>query len=100
MNCGRGSAEFATHFSMAIHENKRARLEAQDVPRSQKQAPRLFAPFRVLGLMTNHVPFSVIVHSARGSSVAPQIFIATSLGNSWAMWEGGKMTLLFVGRYR
>ena len=82
---------------MAKHENKRARLDAERVPLCQKRTPTLFAPFRVLGLITNHVPFSVIVHSTRGSSVVPQIVIATCLGNSWAMWEGGKMTLLFVG---
>jgi hypothetical protein len=27
------------------------------------------------------------------------VTIVTSLGNSWAMWDAGKMRLLFVGRY-
>ncbi|KAG5730582.1 hypothetical protein E4T56_gene21024, partial [Termitomyces sp. T112] len=43
-----------------------------------QKEPRLFVPFRALGLITNYVPF-VLQRRA------------------WALWEGGKMTLLFVG---
>ncbi|KAI6109594.1 Utp21 specific WD40 associated putative domain-containing protein [Pisolithus sp. B1] len=41
--------------------------------------PRLFAPFRAL------------------ATDGPRVHILTCLGKSWALWEGGKMTLLFVG---
>ncbi|KAI6045674.1 Utp21 specific WD40 associated putative domain-containing protein [Pisolithus marmoratus] len=59
--------------------------------------PRLFAPFRALGLITNHVPFCVQTRSHKGATDGPRIHILTCLGKSWALWEGGKMTLLFVG---
>ncbi|PAV23976.1 Utp21-domain-containing [Pyrrhoderma noxium] len=64
--------------------------------KTQKQ-PRLFAPFRALGLITNHVPFALQTRSFKGAIEGPRIHIVTCLGRSWAMWEGGKMTLLFVG---
>ena len=59
--------------------------------------PRLFAPFRALGLITNHVPFVLQTRSYKGSNNGPRIHLLTCLGKSWAMWEGGKMNLLFVG---
>lgn len=58
---------------------------------------RLFAPFRALGLITNQVPFALQVRAVKGSSEAPRLHILTCMGNSWALWEGGRMTLLFVG---
>ncbi|KAF8503603.1 Utp21-domain-containing protein [Russula emetica] len=58
---------------------------------------RLFAPFRALGLITNQVPFALQVRAVKGSAVGPRLHILTCLGNSWALWEGEKMTLLFVG---
>ncbi|KAH9997323.1 Utp21-domain-containing protein [Russula vinacea] len=58
---------------------------------------RLFAPFRALGLITNQVPFALQVRAVKGSAAAPRLHIVTCLGNSWALWEGEKMTLLFVG---
>ena len=64
--------------------------------KTQKQS-RLFAPFRALGLITNHVPFALQTRSFKGATEGPRIHIVTCLGRSWAMWEGGKMTLLFVG---
>ncbi|KIL69996.1 hypothetical protein M378DRAFT_184349 [Amanita muscaria Koide BX008] len=59
--------------------------------------PRLFVPFRVLGLVTNHVPFVLQTRSFKGATDGPRVHILTCLGRSWALWEGGKMTLLFVG---
>jgi U3 small nucleolar RNA-associated protein 21 len=59
---------------------------------------RLFAPFRALGLITNQVPFALQVRAVKGSAAGPRLHILTCLGNSWALWEGEKMTLLFVGR--
>jgi U3 small nucleolar RNA-associated protein 21 len=59
---------------------------------------RLFAPFRALGLITNQVPFALQVRAVKGSAAGPRLHILTCLGNSWALWEGEKMTLLFVGQ--
>ncbi|KXN80981.1 hypothetical protein AN958_06493 [Leucoagaricus sp. SymC.cos] len=61
------------------------------------QEPRLFAPFRALGLITNHVPFVLQTRSYKGATDGPRTHILTCLGKAWALWEGGKMTLLFVG---
>ena len=60
---------------------------------------RLFAPFRALGLITNQVPFALQVRAVKGSAEGPRLHILTCLGNSWALWEGEKMTLLFVGEH-
>jgi hypothetical protein len=57
----------------------------------------LFAPFRALGLVTNHVPFTLQTRSYKGASDGPRTHILTCLGRSWALWEGEKMTLLFAG---
>ncbi|KIK30971.1 hypothetical protein PISMIDRAFT_127201 [Pisolithus microcarpus 441] len=59
--------------------------------------PRLFAPFRALGLITNEIPFCMQTRSHKGATDGPRVHILTCLGKSWALWEGGKMTLLFVG---
>lgn len=77
---------------------KRARTE--DTTKKQDTAQsKLFAPFRALGLVTDHVPFVVQTRSFKGSTEGPRLHILTCLGRSWALWEGGKMTLLFVGEY-
>jgi U3 small nucleolar RNA-associated protein 21 len=65
----------------------------EEIPNSR----RLFAPFRALGLITNQVPFALQVRAVKGSSEGPRLHILTCTGNSWALWEGEKMTLLFVG---
>lgn len=66
---------------------------------SQPRDPgnNLFAPFRALGFVSNHVPFVLQVRTYKGSSDPPRLHILTCLGKAWALWEGGKMTLLFVG---
>ena len=64
-----------------------------------RKEPRLFVPFRALGLVTNHVPFVLQTRSHKGSTDGPRIHLLTCLGKSWAMWEGGKMGLLFVGAF-
>lgn len=69
-----------------------------DSPLAGPSKPRLFAPFRALGLVTNHVPFALQTRSFKGATEGPRIHILTSIGRSWMMWEGGKMTLLFVGK--
>jgi U3 small nucleolar RNA-associated protein 21 len=64
-----------------------------------RNSRRLFAPFRALGLITNQVPFALQVRAVKGSAEGPRLHILTCLGNSWALWEGEKMTLLFVGEH-
>ncbi|EGO20885.1 hypothetical protein SERLADRAFT_363098 [Serpula lacrymans var. lacrymans S7.9] len=66
-------------------------------PHVVASTPRLFAPFRALGLITNHIPLFIQTRSHKGATDGPRIHILTCLGKSWAMWEGGKMGLLFVG---
>ncbi|QRW15106.1 U3 small nucleolar RNA-associated protein 21 [Ceratobasidium sp. AG-Ba] len=58
--------------------------------------PTLFAPFRALGIITNHVPFAMQARSYKGNEEGPNLVIATCIGKAWAMWEGGKMGLLLV----
>lgn len=77
---------------------KRIRRIDEKVPSTSQQGyTGLFAPFRALGLVTNHVPFAVQTRTTKGSTVPPRIHIVTCIGRSWLMWEGDKMTLLFVG---
>ncbi|KAF9014099.1 Utp21-domain-containing protein [Cyathus striatus] len=75
---------------------KRLRQDASKVAKRPSE-PRLFVPFRALGLITNHVPFVLQTRSYKGSTDGPRVHILTCLGRSWSLWEGGKMTLLFVG---
>lgn len=76
---------------------KRIRAEGILAEPSAIRKPRLFAPFRALGLVTTQVPFILQTRSYKGSAEGPKIHLLTCLGKSWALWEGGKMTLLFVG---
>ena len=79
---------------------KRLRQESStDAPAKAARGPRLFVPFRALGLITNHIPFVLQTRSHKGATDGPKIHLLTCLGKSWALWEGGKMTLLFVGMY-
>ena len=82
--------------------------EAQERPRKRiKKEPkalsydhenrRLFAPFRALGFVSNHVPFAMQVRTYKGATTAPRVHILTCLGRAWAELEGEKMRLLFVG---
>ncbi len=66
-------------------------------PLVNSSEPRLFVPFRALGLITNHIPFVLQTRSFKGATEGPRIHILTCLGKAWALWEGGKMSLLFVG---
>lgn len=66
-------------------------------PPKSLDSHRLFAPFRALGIITNEVPFALQLRAVKGSAESPRVHILTCLGNSWALWEGEKMALLFVG---
>lgn len=82
--------------------NKRARVVAGSEIKSTKprSTARLFAPFRALGFISNDVPFALQVRSAKGALKGPNVNIVSCLGRSWAMWDAGKMNLLFVGELR
>ncbi|KAF7294751.1 WD-REPEATS-REGION domain-containing protein [Mycena indigotica] len=74
----------------------RKRQRTTSIRKTQAEL-RLFVPFRALGLITDNVPFVLQTRSHKGATDGPRIHILTCLGRSWALWEGGKMTLLFVG---
>ena len=82
------------------NERPKKRVRAEDSTKQQKVSnrPQLYAPFRALGLVTTHVPFVVQTQSYKGAVDGPKVHILTCLGNSWALWDGGRMTLLFVGK--
>lgn len=83
---------------------KRTRTKHKEKPNqaSQPNGPgnNLFAPFRALGFVSNYVPFVLQVRTYKGSSDPPRLHILTCLGKAWALWEGGKMSLLFVGKFK
>ncbi|WVQ86757.1 hypothetical protein IAS59_000473 [Cryptococcus gattii] len=67
-------------------------------PSQQPSSPgRLFAPFRALGYVTDHVPFAMFVHTPSGALATPTVNITTSVGRSWLMWDASRMTLVFAG---
>ena len=85
--------------STRTNERPKKRIRAEDSTKRQSapNRPQLYAPFRALGLVTTHVPFVLQTKSYKGAVDGPRVHILTCLGNSWALWDGGKMTLLFVG---
>lgn len=97
------AVQLPSHPTYDEHEpRKRKRTEANQTAvtaqtKTAAESSRLFAPFRALGLVTTTVPFVLQTRSFKGASAGPRLHILTCLGRSWALWEGGKMTLLFVG---
>ncbi|KAF8136615.1 Utp21 specific WD40 associated putative domain-containing protein [Boletus edulis] len=93
--------QFTEPREISERPQKRVRTSAKPAPSETTQNLRgdtcLFAPFRALGLVTNHIPFYLQTRSHKGATEGPRIHLLTCLGRSWALWEGGKMTLLFVG---
>ncbi|SCV67376.1 BQ2448_6022 [Microbotryum intermedium] len=59
-------------------------------------AGRLFAPFRSLGHVSTSVPLVVLSRSSKYLET-PALTVVTSLGHSWAMWDGQGLKVLFVG---
>ncbi|KAF7304957.1 WD-REPEATS-REGION domain-containing protein [Mycena kentingensis (nom. inval.)] len=76
---------------------KRQRIQSSSATTKKPLQPRLFVPFRALGLITDNVPFVLQTRSHKGATGGPRLHILTCVGRSWALWEGAKMTLLFVG---
>uniref|UniRef100_A0A0W0EUF7 Uncharacterized protein n=1 Tax=Moniliophthora roreri TaxID=221103 RepID=A0A0W0EUF7_MONRR len=75
---------------------KKLRKSTKKSTRSGNES-RIFVPFRALGIITNHIPFILQTRSHKGATDGPRIHILTCLGRSWALWNGAKMDLLFVG---
>lgn len=91
----------ASTFNMPPRPNKRTKKELNGVAPAPAISPlaqsRLFAPFRALGYITDHVPFSMFVHTPKGALAKPTVHVVTSVGRSWLMWDAERMTLLFAG---
>ncbi|TFK55069.1 Utp21-domain-containing protein [Heliocybe sulcata] len=85
------------HVAVPPRKRRRSKVSESVNGDNKPEQPRLFAPFRALGLVTNHVPFVLQTRSFKGATEGPRTHILTCLGKSWALWEGGKMGLLFVG---
>ncbi|GAA6006013.1 rRNA-processing protein UTP21 [Rhodotorula paludigena] len=85
---------------MASRPAKRARVQASTsaAPAAPAKPRReaLFAPFRSLGHVSTAAPFAL---QSRASKYLeqPALTFITSLGRSWAMWDGQSIRLLFVG---
>lgn len=69
---------------------------ATPVSRKVISRNRLFAPFRALGLISNDVPFALQTRFGGKDATTPDVNVITCLGDSWAMWDAERMTLLFV----
>ncbi|EPQ28641.1 uncharacterized protein PFL1_03944 [Pseudozyma flocculosa PF-1] len=82
-------------------KRQRHDVDPQALARSKQKAliskQRLFAPFRALGLISNDVPFVLQTRFGGKDATRPDLNVITCLGDSWAMWEAERMTLLFVG---
>ncbi|SPO27880.1 related to UTP21 - U3 snoRNP protein [Ustilago trichophora] len=75
-----------------------ARASTSNTPAARKivSQNRLFAPFRALGLISNDVPFALQTRFGGKDATTPDVNVITCLGDSWAMWDAERMTLLFV----
>lgn len=83
---------------MASREKRaRAHTKEKDVPSVKERKDALYAPFRALGYITNHVPFVLQVRFGGKDAQTPDVNVVTCLGDTWAMWNADRMTLLFVG---
>ena len=73
------------------------RLKSDAHGRASTSREALFTPFRSLGHVSTRVPF---VYQSQSSKYleTPALTVVTSLGNSWAMWDGKTLRLLFVGQ--
>jgi U3 small nucleolar RNA-associated protein 21 len=88
----------ANQISKKRKKQKTAGQAVAGPSKSSSPTGRLFAPFRALGYVTNHIPFAMFVHATKGALAKPTVNIVTSVGKSWMMWDAAKMTLVFVGK--
>lgn len=84
---------------MVQEREKRARAEEAPAtpPRSLIERAPLYAPFRMLGCITNGTPFVLQARFGGKDAQTPDVNLITSVGDAWAMWNADRMTLLFVG---
>lgn len=77
----------------------RAQAGAEEAgkPSEERHKDVLYAPFRALGFITNGVPFVLQVRFGGKDAQTPDVNVVTCLGDTWAMWNAERMTLLFVG---
>lgn len=80
---------------MSGYSSKRARSSVAAVTRPAKDS--LFAAFRSLGHISTSTPFAIQSRSGKFLET-PAVTVLTSLGTSWALWEGQSLRLLFVGK--
>lgn len=80
---------------MSAHPSKRARPAVIPVAKPAKDS--LFAAFRSLGHISTSTPFAIQSRSGKFLET-PAVTVLTSLGSSWALWEGQSLRLLFVGK--
>jgi hypothetical protein len=78
--------------------SKRARQALVPASPAPTRSPALFAPFRSLGHISTSVPFALLSRSNKFAD-KPSLTVLTSLGKSWALWEGEGLRLLFVGTF-
>ncbi|CEQ42504.1 SPOSA6832_04318, partial [Sporobolomyces salmonicolor] len=81
---------------VSARPSKRPRTTTAPVAAPKPKREPLFAPFRSLGHVSTSVPFVLQSRSSKHLE-APALTVITSLGRSWAMWEGATLRLLFVG---
>jgi hypothetical protein len=86
--------------NMASRPVKRARtapvVSQQPTGSSKPKRERLWQDFRSLGHISTATPFVLQSRSSKYLE-QPALTVITSLGSSWAMWEGQSLRLLFVG---
>ncbi|GAA5996892.1 hypothetical protein JCM5350_002741 [Sporobolomyces pararoseus] len=90
----------------AAPPSKRARTTtaslAQSLPNNNKQPAgtttreRLFAPFRSLGHISTSVPLHLQTRSSKHLN-KPSTTVTTSLGKNFAIYDGERLKLLFIG---
>ncbi|GAA5908186.1 hypothetical protein JCM6882_005967 [Rhodosporidiobolus microsporus] len=82
---------------MATRPSKRARTQptTNAAPAKPKREP-LFAAMRAVGVCSTATPLVVQSRSSKYLE-KPALTVLTSLGRSWAMYDGDRLTLLFCG---
>ncbi|GAA5820800.1 hypothetical protein JCM11251_003166 [Rhodosporidiobolus azoricus] len=82
---------------MASRPSKRARTQpTQHATPAKSTREPLFAAFRRLGVVSGAAPLVVQSRSSKYLE-KPALTVITSLGSSWAMYDGDRLTLNFVG---
>ncbi|KAK6201040.1 Utp21 specific WD40 associated putative domain-containing protein [Scheffersomyces amazonensis] len=70
--------------------DKRRKVEIQTTPKTKK-ASRIFSPFRVLGNVSNEIPFAI-------GTLGSTFYVVTSVGRSFQIYDVATLHLLFVSQ--